>query len=98
MPTLRFVIDKIHAVLNKKEIVQISRIILLDVDQPFVKEMEQFLARANNPTELFNCEIDSMKIKQAYIIVSPVIKDDASVLISRHWSPNFSLAVVSRPN
>jgi hypothetical protein len=82
MPTLRFVVEKIHARLTQKEIVQISRVILLDVEQPFVTKMEQFLVRANNPTELFNCEIDSLKIKHAYIIVSPVQKDDASVLIS----------------
>jgi hypothetical protein len=82
MATLKFVVDKIHAVLTQTEIIQISRIILLNVEQPFVKKFEQFLERNNNPKELFNCEIDSLKIKQAYIIVSPVIKDNFNVLVS----------------
>ncbi|HIE00475.1 MAG TPA: hypothetical protein EYP59_09325 [Thiotrichaceae bacterium] len=82
MPTLRFVVDKVHAGLTKKEIVQISRIILLNLEQPFVKAMADFLEKAHNPAELFNCEIDGLKIKQAYIIVSPVIKYEDNVLIS----------------
>jgi len=82
MATLRFAVDRIHVGLKKKEIVQISRIILLNIEQPFVKAMERFLENTNNPKELFNCEIDDLKIKQAYIIVSPVIENDANVLIS----------------
>ncbi len=83
MPTLRYVVEKIHAELTKKEIVQISRIVLLDVKQSFVKEMKRFLVRANNPKEIFNCEIDELKIKEGYIIVSPVvIKEDAQVLVN----------------
>jgi hypothetical protein len=82
MTTLKFVVDKIHAVLAEKEIIQISRIILLNVEQPFVKEIEKFLERNHDSKELFNCEIDGMKIKHAYIIVSPVVKESSNVLIS----------------
>lgn len=82
MTTLRFVVDKIHGVLTQAEIIQISRIILLNLEQPFVKEIEQFLTRNQNPKELFDCEIDGLKIKHAHIIISPVINEDSKVLIS----------------
>ena len=81
MKTLRFVVDKIYAIVSKKEIVKISRVILLNVNEPFVKEMEQFLESSNNPKELFNCEIDSLKIKHAHIIVSPV-KTEEKILVN----------------
>jgi len=80
METLRFVVNKIYAIVSKKEIVKVSRVILLNVDEPFVTEMEQFLSKIHNPTEIFNCEIDHLKIKQAHIIVSPV-KDDSKILV-----------------
>jgi hypothetical protein len=81
METLRFVVNKIYAVVSKKEIVKVSRVILLNVNEPFVTEMAQFLERTNNPKELFNCEIDSLKIKHAHIIVSPV-KEEAKILVN----------------
>jgi hypothetical protein len=73
-------VNKIYAIVSKKEIVKVSRVILLDVNEPFVTEMEQFLEKTHNPTEIFNCEIDDLKIKHAYIIVSPV-KDDLKILV-----------------
>jgi len=81
MEALRFVVNKIYALFSKKEIVKISRVILLNANEPFVTEMEHFLERTNNPKELFNCEIDSLKIKHAHIIVSPV-KEEAKILIN----------------
>ncbi|HIE02140.1 MAG TPA: hypothetical protein EYP59_17955 [Thiotrichaceae bacterium] len=81
MKTLRFVVNKIYAIVNQKEIVNVSRVIVLDVNEPFVIEIEKFLSRMHNPKEIFNCEIDELKIKQAHIIVSPV-KDDAKILVN----------------
>ena len=83
MKTLRFVVDKIYAIVSKKDIVKISRVILLNINEPFVKELEQFLENSNNPKELFNVEIDNLKIKQAHIIVSPV-KEEAKILVNAH--------------
>jgi predicted sugar kinase len=54
METLRFVVNKIYAIVSKKEIVKISRVILLNVNEPFVIEMERFLSRMNNPKEIFS--------------------------------------------
>jgi hypothetical protein len=81
METLRFVVNKIYAIVNKKEIVNVSRVIVLDVNEPFVTKTEHLLSRIHNPKEIFNCEIDDLKIKHAHIIVSPV-KDDAKILVN----------------
>jgi hypothetical protein len=81
METLRFVVNKIYAIVNKKEIVNVSRVIVLDVNEPFVTKIEHLLSRIHNPKEIFNCEIDDLKIKHAHIIVSPV-KDDAKILVN----------------
>lgn len=81
METLRFVVNKIYAIVSQKEIVKVSRVIVLDVNEPFVTEIEKFLSRTHNPKEIFNCEIDELKIKQAHIIVSPV-KDEAKILVN----------------
>ncbi len=81
METLRFVVNKIYAIVSQKEIVKVSRVIVLDVNEPFVTEIERFLSRTHNPKEIFNCEIDDLKIKHAHIIVSPV-KDDAKILVN----------------
>jgi len=66
METLRVVVNKNYAVVSNKEIVKVSRVILLNVNEPFVTEMEQFLSRTHNPIEIFNCEIDDLKIKPAH--------------------------------
>ncbi|HAI68486.1 MAG TPA: hypothetical protein DCM38_03500 [Gammaproteobacteria bacterium] len=81
METLRFVVNKIYAIVSQKEIVKVSRVIVLDVNEPFVTEIERFLSRTHNPKEIFNCEIDDLKIKHAHIIVSPV-KDEAKILVN----------------
>jgi predicted sugar kinase len=81
METLRFVVNKIYAIVSKKEIVKISRVILLNVNEPFVTALEKFLSLTHNPKEIFGCEIDELKIKHAHIIVSPV-KDEAKILVN----------------
>jgi predicted sugar kinase len=81
METLRFVVNKIYKFVNKKEIVKISRVILLNVNEPFVTALEKFLSLTHNPKEIFSCEIDELKIKHAHIIVSPV-KDEAKILVN----------------
>jgi hypothetical protein len=80
MDTLRFVINQMNAVLNKQEILQISSVVILDVEQMFVKEIEEFLDKHNNPQEFFSSEINGIQIKQAFIIVSP-IKESSKILV-----------------
>lgn len=72
LENLRFAVNKINEVLDKTEIVRVSKVVLLDPNQPFLKELEHFLERNGNPREFSHCEINGMKIKHAHIIVSPV--------------------------
>ncbi|EDN69699.1 hypothetical protein BGP_0202 [Beggiatoa sp. PS] len=44
--------------------------VLLDVNEPFIKELEDFLEDYNNPSVFSNVEINGMSFKTGYIIVS----------------------------
>jgi hypothetical protein len=81
LKNLRFVVNKINEVLDEQETIQIPRVVLLDSDQPFFKELKHFLERNGNPREFGYCEINGMKIQHAHIIVSPV--DDSKTFVTR---------------
>jgi len=70
--SLEYVYGKIRAVLNKKELRQVSKIVLLSTDEPFLKELQDFLEDYNNPYVFSNAEINGMFFKTGYIIVSPL--------------------------
>jgi hypothetical protein len=72
METLGFVIDKIRAVLTHQEYLKIARVILLDVNEPFVKEFQKFLERHNNPKVLPPVEIEGVEIAKGRILISPL--------------------------
>jgi hypothetical protein len=68
--SLKYVFGKIRAVLDKKEFRQISKVVLLGTDEPFLKELQDFLENYNNPKVFSNVEINGMSFKTGYIIVS----------------------------
>ncbi|MEK8019729.1 MAG: hypothetical protein VSS75_022880 [Candidatus Parabeggiatoa sp.] len=70
--SLRYVFGKIRAVLNKKEFIKVSKVVLLDVNEPFIDELQEFLEDYNNPSVFSNVEINGMSFKTGYIIVSPL--------------------------
>ncbi len=72
MSVLQEVIDKIHAVLTREEKMKINAVILLDVNDHFVKEVQKFLVEHQNPTEFSNAEINGLEISRGYIITSPI--------------------------
>jgi hypothetical protein len=72
MKSLRYVFGKIRAVLDKKEFLKISKVVLLDVNEPFLKELDDFLDDFHNPRVLTNAVINGMSFKTGYIIVSPL--------------------------
>jgi len=72
MKSLRYVFEKIRAVLDKKEFLRVSKVVLLDVNEPFIKELEDFLEDYHNPRVFSNVEINGMSFKTGYIIVSPL--------------------------
>lgn len=74
--SLRFIFDKIRAVLNDAEFINISRVILLDVNEPFVKELQKFLEAHHNPKFFSHVDIQGVEIDKGYIITSPVIPSE----------------------
>ncbi|MDM8562818.1 tetratricopeptide repeat protein [Candidatus Marithioploca araucensis] len=72
MSVLKEVIEKIHAVLTREEKMKMNAVILLDVNDHFVKEVQNFLAEHDNPTEFSNAEINGLEISRGYIITSPI--------------------------
>ncbi len=75
MKSLKYVFGKIRAVLDKKEFLKISKVVLLDVNEPFVKELQNLLEDYHNPSVFTNAVINGMSIKTGYIIISPVAEN-----------------------
>jgi hypothetical protein len=72
MSVLKYVVEKIQGVLTTDEMIKIGAVILLDVNDHFVKEVQKFLAEHHNPTEFSNAEINGLEISRGYIITSPI--------------------------
>jgi hypothetical protein len=72
MKSLRYVFGKIRAVLDKKEFLKVSKVVLLDVNEPFIEELQDFLEDYHNPKVFSNAMINGMAFKTGYIIVSPL--------------------------
>jgi len=77
MSVLKEVIDKIHAVLTYEEKMKMNAVILLNVNDLFVKEVQKFLVEHQNPTEFSNAEINGLEISRGYIITSPIPKTES---------------------
>ncbi len=77
MSVLKEIIDKIHAVLTYEEKMKMNAVILLNVNDPFVKEVQKFLVEHQNPTEFSNAEINGLEISRGYIITSPIPKTES---------------------
>ncbi|OQY56398.1 MAG: hypothetical protein DRR08_31480 [Candidatus Parabeggiatoa sp. nov. 2] len=68
----RFIFDKIRVILNHEEFINISKLVLLDINEPFVKELQSFLEEHHNPKTLANIEINGVEIREGLMIISPV--------------------------
>ncbi|OAD23040.1 Sel1 domain protein repeat-containing protein [Candidatus Thiomargarita nelsonii] len=83
MESLRFIVDKIRAVLTHQEYLKIARVILLDVNEPFVKELQNFLQEHNNPKTFSSVEIEGVEIEKGRILISPVSEETSSELLTK---------------
>ncbi len=70
--SLRYIFGKIRAVLDKKEFLKVSKVVLLEVNEPFIEELQDFLEDYHNPGVFSNAVINDMSMKTGYIIVSPL--------------------------
>lgn len=72
MEVLRYVVNTIQAVLSRREMSQLSAVILLDVNDIFIKALQQFLEEQNNPTAFSQVDINGLEVRKGYMIISPV--------------------------
>jgi len=72
MESLKFIFYKIRAVLTQKEFLNISKVVLLDVNEPFVKELQSFLEEHNNPKAFSNTDINGIEMREGLMIISPI--------------------------
>jgi len=82
MSVLREVIEKIQARLTSEEKMKMNAVILLDVNDIFVKEVHKFLEEHHNPTEFSNAEINGLEISRGYIIASPISQTETVSSVS----------------
>lgn len=68
--TLDYVIDKIKSKINKNEIINLSRIVLLKPNDPFVLNINSIIVCEHSITEFSSCVLNNMHIKHAFIITS----------------------------
>ena len=83
MESLRFIVDKIRAVLTHQEYLKIARVILLDVNEPFVKTLQDFLKEHNNPKTFSSLEIEGVEIEKGRILISPISEKTALELLTK---------------
>jgi len=84
MSVLEYVVKKIQAVLTREEMIKIGAVILLDVNDRFVKETQQFIEEHHNPTVFSKAEINGVEISRGYIITSPVnVSPNSSELLTK---------------
>ncbi|OQY43362.1 MAG: hypothetical protein DRR08_33160 [Candidatus Parabeggiatoa sp. nov. 2] len=69
MKSLRYVFGKIRAVLDKY--LKVSKVVLLNSNEPFVKALQDFLEDYHNPNVFSNAVIHGLSIKTGYLIVPP---------------------------
>ncbi len=81
MDALRFIFDKIRPVLNHDEFLNISKLVLLDINEPFVKAVQTFLEEHDNPKVFSNTDIEGIEMRTGIMIVSPVSSSSQKAIL-----------------
>lgn len=72
-PILKYVVNKLRKKLEQKALMGLSRIILLDYNDPFVLNVNSIIKTEHNITEFRNCQFNNIYVKHAFIITSQKI-------------------------
>lgn len=67
---LKIVVNKLNSYLSKKELLQISRVVIIQENNPDLVLFQDAISEENQPTELRNSDFFGMPIKHAYVITS----------------------------
>lgn len=68
--SLRYISDKISAALEPKELVKLSRIVLVEPDSPALVALQRAFHAEHALTEVKDSDFFGLRIKHAYIITS----------------------------
>jgi len=71
--SLKYIASNVQNALTQKELVKISRIIIIDNDNSALDVIHQSLATEHSITEIRNCIFFGLSIQHAYIITSQKI-------------------------
>jgi hypothetical protein len=80
--SVRIVSNKLAEILNKKDLLQVSKIVLLAKDDEFVSAFVKFIEE-NNTSFLKDIVIAGKNIKYGYIFTSPVSQSNRYISISK---------------
>ncbi|MEI6259329.1 MAG: hypothetical protein WCR46_05400 [Deltaproteobacteria bacterium] len=80
LSSVRFVVDKLKTLLDKEEIVKVSKVILFNKNDNFVNDIKSFMLKNSNIKKINDMTIGDLYIKHGVIVKSPVEKHKQKVL------------------
>ena len=76
--SLQYISDKISSALQPDELVKLSRIVLVEPDNPSVAALHQAIKVEHGISEIKDCHFSGMEIRHAYLITSQRAQDPAA--------------------
>ncbi len=70
MNDYKFIADQVQNILDKDELISLSRIVLLDKDNPVVEAVNRAFSVEHGQVECKDCNFFGLQLKHAYIITS----------------------------
>ena len=68
--SLRYISDKVGSVLDSKELVKLSRIVLIEPDSPALAAFQRAVHIEHGTAEIKDSDFSGLRIKHAYLITS----------------------------
>ena len=78
--SVRFVVDKLKTLLNKEEIVKVSKVVLFDKNDKLIQDIRKFLSENKNTDKIKDMTIGDLYIRQGLIVRSPISKQKPKAL------------------
>lgn len=76
--TLDYIVNKLQKTFSRKEMLTISRIVLLDPSDSFVSQITRaFAVEPGDVVDLQNCRINELEIRHMYILSSGPLQPQA---------------------
>jgi len=66
----KFIASRVQKILNKDELISLSRIVLLDKGNPVLEAVNRAISIEHGQMEFKDCNFFGLQIKHAYIITS----------------------------